>query len=317
MFVGNWQLPFDTTRRMNLTRKGINCIVSIRNLCMSSTHKPFVTSEWLYENLDKVRVVDASWRFSPDGRSSSFYEEFQQERIPHSRYFDIEKAVTKDDRVPHRLPSPQQFASYVGTSLGVSNEDTVVLYSRPHLVGAARVWWMFRVFGMPKDQCFILKGGLEDWKKHQYPLESGPVKEENLGKTFVPHFQPQLVANREQVKESIQSGSAVILDARSAGRFNGTEPEPRKGVPSGHIETAINVPFTQLLTQDGQDLLPEEELKQVFEQKGVNIVGNNHIICMCGSGVTATVVDLALQRLESKLSSAVYDGSWMDWTMNK
>ncbi|GJQ15587.1 hypothetical protein GpartN1_g7378.t1 [Galdieria partita] len=280
---------------------------------MATCCTPFVTSEWLHSN-SQVQVVDASWRFSPDGRSSSLYQEFLQERIPNSRYFDIEKAVTKDDQVPHLLPSPQQFASYVGTSLGISEKDTVVIYSRPHLVGAARVWWMFRVFGMPKDQCFILKGGIEDWKRHGYPLASGPEKSDH-SKTFVPQFQPKLVAKGEQVKES-KSGTALILDARSAGRFYGTEPEPRQGVPSGHIETACNLPFVQLLTKDGQDLLPKEDLMKVFESHGIDLRMKKNIICMCGSGVTATVAFLALDQLEYPMA-CVYDGSWMDWTMKQ
>ncbi|GJD06505.1 Thiosulfate/3-mercaptopyruvate sulfurtransferase 1, mitochondrial [Galdieria sulphuraria] len=169
---------------------------------------------------------------------------------------------------------------------------------------------------MPKDQCFILKGGLEEWKKHGYPLASGPIEEKESihSKTFVPKFQSQLVADRLQVKDSLKSGTAIILDARSAGRFYGTEPEPRQGVPSGHIEKAMSLPFVQLLTKDGQELLPKEDLMKVFENHGIDIKTNQKIICMCGSGVTATVVHLALDQL-NVFTSCVYDGSWMDWTM--
>jgi len=284
----------------------------------SSPDGPFVTSEWLYHNLSRVKVVDASWRFSPDGKTSSFYREFLEERIPNARYFDIEKAVREDDDVPHLLPSSLQFGAYVGTNVGASNEDTLVVYSRPHWVGAARVWWMFRVFGMPENQVFILRGGLEDWKKHGYPIASSHDDDNNswmpseTNKTFVARYQPQFVADQLLVKEYVQSPrDCVILDARSSGRFHGTEPEPRAGVPRGHVDTAINIPFVELLTQDGQDILDKEELKQIFQRHGV--VDKRNVICMCGSGVTATVVHVALQYALQR-SSRVYDGSWMDWT---
>ena len=269
---------------------------------------PVVSTDWLAENLDNPNVVvlDSSYHLPTVKRDAE--TEFEGLRIPGARFFDFDGEIKEPDSpLPHMLPSPQRFAREVGV-LGISNETFVVAYDVNGLFSAARCWWMFRVFG--HDAVAVLDGGLPKWEREGHPVDtSAPATVAATG--FSAHFRPGLVKSAQHVLEAIES--ADILDARAAGRFNGTDPEPRAGLRSGHIPGSFSVPFQKILAADGS-LKPRTELQAVFDAAGVDL--DNPIICSCGSGVSACNLALALYVL-GREDVAIYDGSWSEWGLRE
>jgi len=265
---------------------------------------PTVSTDWLAENLDNPNVVilDSSYHLPTVKRDAA--TEFEGLRIPGARFFDFDGEIKEPESpLPHMLPSPQRFAHEAG-ALGISNETFVVAYDVNGLFSAARCWWMFRVFG--HDAVAVLDGGLPKWEREGRPVEtSAPATV--AATEFSAHFRPGLVKSAQHVLEAIES--ADILDARAAGRFNGTDPEPRAGLRSGHIPDSFSVPFQKILAADGR-LKPKNELQAIFDTAGVDL--ENPIICSCGSGVSACNLALALYVL-GREDVAIYDGSWSEW----
>jgi thiosulfate/3-mercaptopyruvate sulfurtransferase len=202
------------------------------------------------------------------------------------------------------LPSPERFAELVG-ALGLGSDCHIVAYDGLGLMSAARVWWMFRVFG--HDRVSVLDGGMPKWLSEGRAIEAGPAAP--APRNFFPRLRPELVRSVEQVAAIVKAGGPQLVDARSAGRFAATEPEPRAGLRGGHIPGARNVPFNTLLAAD-QTLLPPAELEQKFRLAGID--PDKPVIASCGSGVTACVLALALNET-GHADTAVYDGSWTEW----
>lgn len=251
-----------------------------------------------------MHIVDASWHLPTTGRNG--FEEYLERHIPAAVYFDIDHCATPGP-LPHMLPAEEQFAQYAG-SLGISEKDIIVVYDAVGLFSAARVWWMFRHFGA--ESVYVLEGGLPAWQRAGLPVESGECKRGAV--VFKPQPADQLtdfqVVDAEQVLEASNSAEVLILDARSPGRFRGEEKEFRPGLRSGHIPGSRNVPFTDLL-HEGQ-LKSDAELHALFAQAGLS--DEAQVITSCGSGVTAAVICLALERIGVK-HVALYDGSWSEW----
>jgi thiosulfate/3-mercaptopyruvate sulfurtransferase len=266
---------------------------------------PLVTTDWLADHLDDPTVIvcDCSFYLPTDPRNAASL--FAEARIPGARFFDID--VIKDDKsdLPHMLPSPAAFAVHVG-QLGISNAATVVFYDQVGLFSAARGWWMMRVFG--HDRAAVLDGGLPKWRAEGRALEtSAPVAPRPA--VFAPAERPDLVRDVAAMKAIVDDRSALILDARPAGRFDGTAPEPRAGVRGGHMPGAHNIPFNQLLAADGT-MLPPDQLRARFAAEGAD--GSQPIITSCGTGVTAAVLTLGL-AVAGLPTGALYDGSWTEW----
>lgn len=263
-----------------------------------------VTTLELADKIDspQLRIVDASWHMALEKRNA--YEEYIAEHIPGAVFFDIDKISDYNSPYPHMLPSAEIFAKSVA-ALGIGNDDEIVVYDTTGLFSAARVWWMFRVFGHEKVK--VLDGGLPKWKAEYNALESGPSKRSSS--IFQSHFNTALVRNFEQIKNNIEYKQELLLDARSPGRFLGTESEPRAGLPSGHIENSINIFFRECLAPPYNTLKSITELRAVFEEKTIL---SQKFVASCGSGVTACILALALYELGNK-NVAVYDGAWAEW----
>ena len=259
-----------------------------------------VSAEWLKQNLDKVRVLDASWYMPADKRDPQ--KEFETAHIPGAAFYDIDALSDHASTLPHMLPPAEQFARDAG-ALGISDQDTVVVYDTAGLFSAARVWFVFKAMG--HDKIAVLDGGLPAWKAAGGPLERGAAAAKPAH--FTAHFNPALVRDFGAVKAAL--GNIQILDARSAPRFEGTEPEPRAGLKSGHMPGAANLPYRAVLTGEGK-LKDDASLQKLFSEKGVDL--RAPIIASCGSGVTAAIVMLALEKLGAR-QVAVYDGSWTEW----
>ena len=262
---------------------------------------PVVSTAWLAERLGSVRVVDGSWHMPAEARNGA--AEYLQRHIPGAVFFDIDHVADHDTDLPHMLPTPEAFAQAAG-ALGLSRETDIVVYDVHGIRSAARVWWTLRVMGY--DKVHVLDGGLRKWLAEGRPVEAGDVVPQPV--TVAPRFEAELVRNAQDVQAILQSGAARMLDARSAARFRGEAPEPRAGLRSGHMPGAANLPWEQVIAEDGT-LRPAEDLKSVFDQAGVDLA--KPIVTTCGSGVTASVLALALARLG--ICAAVYDGSWSEW----
>ena len=259
-----------------------------------------VSAEWLMQNLKRVRVLDASWYMPADKRDAR--AEFEAGHIPGAVFYDIDALSDHNTALPHMLPAPDQFARDAG-ALGIGDGDMVVVYDGVGIFSAPRVWWALKAMG--HDKVAVLDGGLPAWKAAGGALESGPAKPKPA--TFTPHPNGTIIRDFGAVKAAL--GNTQILDARSAPRFEGSEAEPRPGLKSGHMPGAANVPYRAVLTSDNR-LKDDAALQKLFAEKGVDL--RAPIITSCGSGVTAAILMLALEKLGGR-QVAVYDGSWAEW----
>jgi thiosulfate/3-mercaptopyruvate sulfurtransferase len=269
-----------------------------------SEQSPFVvSSDWLQERLGQpgITVIDGSWYLPVQGRDAR--AEYDAGHIPGAIFFDHDEVVEPGVDLPHALPSPRHFAQFAG-SMGVSQDDTIVVYDGPGFFSAPRVWWMFRIMGA--DKVYVLDGGLDGWKAEGRPVTAEKTK--TAGCLFETRFDASRVAGLDEMRRIVETGERQIADARSPGRFTGDEPEPRPGMRSGHMPGASNLPFLRL-TRDGH-LLPPDELRRRFEDAGIDL--DKPVVTSCGSGVTAAVLTLALETIGHK-DNSLYDGSWSEW----
>ena len=265
---------------------------------------PLVTTEWLAKELGApdVRVVDGSWHMPQLNRDAR--GEFAAAHIPGAVFFDIDAIADHSTDLPHMLPDAGAFASAVG-ALGIGRGDRVVVYDVRGVVSAARVWWTFRAFG--HEAVAVLDGGLRKWRAEGRPVESGAPAP--VARTFEATPRPELVRDLHAMRANVATRSAQVLDARSAGRFAGTEAEPRAGLRGGHIPGSLNLPYDTLYRADGT-LRSPDELRGALREAGVDL--GRPVVTTCGSGVTASVLALALY-LVGRHDVAVYDGSWSEW----
>lgn len=265
---------------------------------------PTVSTAWLADRLraPDVRVVDGSWHMPAEARDGR--AEYLQAHIPGAVFFDIDAIADRTTDLPHMLPTPEAFAKAVG-ELGLPREADIIVYDTHGVRSAARVWWSLRAMGY--ENVHVLDGGLRKWIAEGRPIEPGEVYPRAAD--VRPVFVPELVRGVEDVRSILADGSAQMLDARSAARFSGEAPEPRAGLRSGHMPSAANLPWELVIADDGT-LRPADELKAAFKAAGVDLA--KPIVTTCGSGVTASVLALALARLGLD-RVAVYDGSWSEW----
>ena len=267
--------------------------------------KWLVETDWLEAHLDApdVIILDGNWYLPNDPRDP--YEEYLQARIPGAIYFDIDEISDKSSSLPHMLPSPEQFSSQM-RRMGICDGMRVVVYDAQGMFSAARVWWTFRAMG--NEDVAVLNGGLAKWNAEGRPLEDGPPPQRGV-RHFTSRRNAELIRDRDEILKVIDDGLEQIVDARAADRFRGEAPEPREGLRSGHIPGSLNLPYPELLNSEGT-LKPAAELKKIFEQAGVDL--SKPVANSCGSGVTASILALALAIIGHRHVS-VYDGSWSEW----
>ncbi|EIX9045482.1 TPA: 3-mercaptopyruvate sulfurtransferase [Klebsiella oxytoca] len=264
----------------------------------------FVAADWLAEHIDdpEIQIIDA--RMAPPGQEErDLNAEYQAGHIPGAVFFDIEALSDHTSPLPHMMPRAEAFAVAM-RELGVSSDKHLVVYDEGNLFSAPRAWWMLRTFGVEKVS--IVAGGLEGWRRDGLPLEQ--VLPELPEGDFDGRVDPLAIKRLTDVLLVSHEGSAQIVDARPAGRFNGQVAEPRPGLRCGHIPGALNVPWTELVING--ELKTTDELNEIFARQGVDF--ERPIIASCGSGVTAAVVVLALTTLGVN-GVSLYDGSWSEW----
>ena len=263
-----------------------------------------VSTDWLAAHLGApdLRVLDASWYLPDAGRDAR--AEYEAGHIPGARFFDIDEISDDRSDLPHMAPPVEKFVSRM-RALGIGDGHRVVVYDGAGLFSAARVWWLFRLFG--KTDVAVLDGGLPKWKAEGRPLDDSPPILRD--RHFTASRDASLVRDVTQVAASVKLGNDQIVDARSPARFRGDAPEPRPGLRSGHIPGARNVHYATLLNPDGT-MKDEAGLRAVFEAAGVDVA--KPAITTCGSGISAAILSLALERLGNR-RHALYDGSWAEW----
>lgn len=254
----------------------------------------------------KLHVLDCSWHMPSAGRDAK--AEFAQAHIPDAAFFDIDAVSDRSSPFPHMLPSAEEMEAAMAT-IGIAQDDDIVVYDTEGIFSAPRVWWMLRVFG--HKNVWVLDGGLLKWKAEGRKLEAKtPATRPAPTSPWKADFNPALVRSKQQVQKNIKSKHELLLDARSPGRFEGKEPEPRAGLKSGHIEGSRNIFFKDLLSAPHQTLKSRQVLQAYLSAQGID--PSQPIAATCGSGVTACIVALALHEAGNP-NVAIYDGAWAEW----
>jgi len=266
---------------------------------------PVVSAEWLAEHLDdpSVRIVDATVHLPDTGRNAK--AEYSQEHIPRAGFFDLDVIADPVNPLPRKFPPREVFAREVG-KLGIGNDTHVVAYDTPGLYSAARVWWLFRQYG--HDRVSVLDGGLKYWKMRGLPVQAGAL--ECSPANFSVTSERDLLALWPQVLEASRGEASQVIDARTPGRFAGTEQDRYPGTRAGHIPNSLNLYWADLLEAESRTLLPVAELRERFDKAG--ILWDKPVTATCGSGLTACILALGL-HLCGKDDWRVYDGSWDEW----
>ncbi|KPD11672.1 3-mercaptopyruvate sulfurtransferase [Phaeobacter sp. 11ANDIMAR09] len=271
---------------------------------MRDDPKTLVSTEWLAAHLKDpdLRVLDGSWYLPQEERDAQ--AEYDAGHIPNARFFDIDDISDHRSELPHMVPPVEKFMSRL-RAMGVGDGHQVVVYDGAGLKSAARVWWLFRLMG--QNNVAVLDGGLPKWLAEGRETEDLPPVIRDRHMTV--RVQNHLVRDVTQVSSAAKLGDHEIIDARAAARFRGEVAEPREGLRSGHIPGSKNTPYTDLLNADGT-MKEAEALRSTFEAAGVDL--SKPAITTCGSGVTAAVLSLGLERI-GKTDHSLYDGSWSEW----
>lgn len=266
---------------------------------------PLVSTRWLAERLDApdLRILDATWFLPNDPRNARAL--YEARRIPGAIFFDIDEIADTSSSLPHMLPAPEKFASRM-RKLGIGDGARIVVYDSIGLFSAARVWWTFRAMG--HEDIVVLDGGFPAWEAAGWPVDTEPPTP-RAERHFTARFRADLVRDLTDMRYAIQKGRPLILDARPNGRFRGVDPEPRPGLKSGHMPGAVNVTPGALVGENGL-MRSREELERIFADAGVS--PKTPVVCTCGSGVTASIIALALARI-GRWDAPVYDGAWAEW----
>ena len=266
-----------------------------------------ITTKWLQNNLNNKNIVifDCSWFLPSENKNPK--EDYKILHIENAHFFDIDKISDQKNKFPHTVPKLKDFKLSM-RNFNIHNNTLIVTYGSENIMGASRVWWMFKYFGFKNVK--VLNGGLSKWIKENRPITNKKSIKKNSTYDFF--INNTWIADKDIVFKSINNKKKLILDAKDKKRFNGTEKEPRKGLRSGHIPNSKNI-FWKELTNEGEKILTKNLIKEKFNKYNIR---NSHLILSCGSGISACVLSLSLKH-GLDIKGRVYDGSWTEWGSNK
>ena len=262
---------------------------------MNST---IVSSKWLRDNLysSNLVVLDAS---QPRGKSESI-----SQQIIGARPFDIKGVFSdKSSSLPNTFPSKEQFEEGC-QELGINSSSKIVVYDSLGIYTSPRAWFMFKAMG--HENIAVLDGGFPEWIAMGFETETIVEKKYSIG-NFKATLQSEMIRSIDFVRENLAKKESLVIDARSADRFNSLVPEPRADLRRGNIPNSINIPFQDML-ENGK-FKSVENLARLFKE---NNIENKSLVFSCGSGITACIVLLATE-LVFEGDKSIYDGSWTQW----
>jgi|TARA_B110000196_G_C21032199_1_gene608133 thiosulfate/3-mercaptopyruvate sulfurtransferase len=265
-----------------------------------------VSTKWLNENLNNVKIIDASWHMPQTNRNA--HEEYKNEHIINSVFFDIDNFSNQKTDLPHMLPEEKDWEKII-SNLGIDNKDKVIVYDNSDVISACRCWYSFIFFGHNPNLISILDGGLIKWKKENRP--TGNKVTNYSKKKYKSKKNINLVKTKKEIDKNILEKNFKIVDARSKNRFLGLEKEPRPMLRSGSIENSYCLPFNKLINSNDKTFINKKIIREKFNEIG--IINENNVVFSCGSGITATVLSLAYSLINDKYLPIIYDGSWAEY----
>jgi thiosulfate/3-mercaptopyruvate sulfurtransferase len=265
-----------------------------------------VSTNWLNDNLNKVKIIDASWHLV---KNRNAIEEYNKEHIENAIFFDLDKNSNKKKTLPHGhfLPPIESHEKSI-SEMGILNTDKIIIYCYSDLISSCRAWFQFLYFGHDPKLVSVLNGGMKKWKlenrkitnlKTKITLSKYKAKENN-----------NMIKIKSQIKKNIKQKEFTVLDARSKNRFLGLENEPRMGVKSGSIQGSKSLPLNELISTKHNTFLDKKKLKEIFNSKGIN---TKEIVMSCGSSVSASSLALAYSLINDDYMAKIYIGSWTEY----
>ena len=264
-----------------------------------------VTTKWLQDNLNKVKIIDCSWHMPQTNRNG--FEEYKKQHIKNSIFFDLDKNSKKNTDLPHMLTDKNSWENIV-SEMGIKNDDKIVIYDNSDVISSCRCWYNFIYFGHNPNLIHVLDGGLKKWIMENKTITSNLTL--ILRSNYKANEKKNLVKNKLEINKNISTKEFTVIDARSKKRFEGEITEPRKGLRSGSIKDSFCLPFSDLINDD-RTFIDKEKILEKF--KSVKCDLNKNLIFSCGSGVTASVLALAYSLIDNKYMPTIYDGSWSEY----
>ena len=264
-----------------------------------------VTTKWLEDNFDKVKIIDCSWHMPQTNRNA--LEEYKKQHIQNSIFFDLDKNSKQNTNLPHMLTDINSWENIV-SDMGIKNDDRVVIYDNSDVISSCRCWYNFIYFGHNPSLIYVLDGGLKKWIKEDKATTNDLTK--IIKSNYQAKERGELVKNKLEIDKNISKNEFDVIDARSKERFEGKSPEPRKGLRSGSIENSFCLPFSDLINID-RTFIAKDKILEKFKSTKCDL--NKNLIFSCGSGVTASVLALAYSLIDNKYMPTIYDGSWSEY----
>ena len=265
-----------------------------------------VSTNWLENNIDKVKIIDASWHMPNTKRNA--YKEYKKNHIRKAIFFDIDKFSNKKTNLPHMLPDKKEWEKIV-SNLGITNKDRIIVYDNSDLISACRCWYTFIFFGHDPSNISVLNGGFFKWNKENRKTTNKILiyKKSNYKANKI----SKLVKTKKEIDINLFEKKFKVVDARSKKRFLGLENEPRPGIRSGSIKGSYCLPFNELINLKNKTFISKSFIKEKFTKIGIN--NEKNVVFSCGSGITASVLSLAYSIINDKYLPTVYDGSWAEY----
>ena len=269
---------------------------------------PLKSTNWLSENIDKVKILDATWHMPNLNRNA--FEEFQKNHIEGSIFFDLDANSKIDTDLPHMLTDINSWELLI-SSIGIENKDEIVIYDNSDVISSCRCWYNLIYYGHNPKLVHVLDGGLKKWKKENKITNNETVS--SIPSNYKANENKKLVKDKQEIDKNISENEFNVIDARSRERFEGKVAEPRKGLRSGSIKNSFCLPFSDLINID-KTFISKEKLLEKFQSTKCDL--NKNLVFSCGSGVTASVLALAYSLIDNKYMPTIYDGSWSEYGKN-
>jgi len=265
-----------------------------------------VSTDWLNENLNKVKIIDASWHLVKNRNAS---EEYKEGHIKNAIFFDLDKNSNQDKKFVHGhyLPSHRDHEKSV-SEMGIVNSDRIIIYCYSDLISSCRAWFQFLYFGHNPNLISVLDGGMKKWKLENKDITNAKTK--ITSSRYISKENKNMIKTKSQIDENIKKKKFIVLDARSKNRFLGREPEPRPGIKSGSIEGSKSLPLSELVNLKDNTFLDKKKLRKLFNRQDIS---ENEVVMSCGSSVSASSLALAYSLINEDYMSKIYVGSWTEY----